>query len=847
MKKLIFTIWMLVLNISTVSTELNAQWIQISGPTNVSGIAYNGNFIFAGNSAGIFRSSNLGENWINTNNGSTIGTVNNLSTSGTLVYAGTYNGVFKSTNNGLNWISVNNGLTNLFITSLSPIDSFLFAGTPAGIFRSTDYGANWVMINNQLIFTSNIVRINDKLFATSQGIWYSTDYGSNWNLSGLLDTTIVSIALHGSKIFAGTSDWGIYISNDFGQSWIPGGLSEGHQRLTSIKTYGSRMIVGNYQGIGGSFTTTDYGQSWREFNEGFPNNLPYVNCMEIVNDQVFAGTDLSVWKRNLMILGNDVGISKINSPAKDSILNVGCITGTEIIPKITIENFGLNSQNNFFNVECKIEHNSFIIYSDVKQDTLSSLQSNVLSFQPFQIMPNDTGVYKIFAKTLLGNDTTFFNDTLSSIFRVENPHYGKEPYNGVLSYFFANSTNEASCSHNQPVYNWEDTTGSISLITNGIPVIPLSYGNIDNGVFNLGDIIPYPEFRFYGGHYSTVWVYTDGYIVFPRDYPYPSGFIYPFKSDLDFGDNDITGRNLKYSITPDKLILTYDRVPVKNSTADSEDYLSFQVIIIFNNDNIVFQYNIDATGSSFISKYNSNTLREHLVGIHYGVQYFDVGISYRNKNSSGVNVKVGPLFGSVSSLAVAFGSEESVLPTELVTFTSSVHENSVNLNWQTNWEINNFGFKIERLIEKGQWIEASFVKGNENSNEPKDYSFIDKNLVPGKYKYRLKQIDFNGSFEYFDLAGEVIIGIPVKYDLSQNYPNPFNPVTNLEFVISEPGYVSLKVYDVLGKEVKTLVNEIMQAGYFKVQFDGSSFSSGVYFYELRSGNFVSKKKMLLLK
>ncbi|MCB0729374.1 MAG: T9SS type A sorting domain-containing protein, partial [Ignavibacteriae bacterium] len=88
---------------------------------------------------------------------------------------------------------------------------------------------------------------------------------------------------------------------------------------------------------------------------------------------------------------------------------------------------------------------------------------------------------------------------------------------------------------------------------------------------------------------------------------------------------------------------------------------------------------------------------------------------------------------------------------------------------------------------------------------------------------------------------------PSSYRLFDNYPNPFNPVTNLEFGISELGFVSLKVYDILGKEVKTLVNEIKQAGNYKVQFDGSSFASGVYFYELRSGDFVARKRMVLLK
>ncbi|MBK8381213.1 MAG: T9SS type A sorting domain-containing protein [Ignavibacteria bacterium] len=130
---------------------------------------------------------------------------------------------------------------------------------------------------------------------------------------------------------------------------------------------------------------------------------------------------------------------------------------------------------------------------------------------------------------------------------------------------------------------------------------------------------------------------------------------------------------------------------------------------------------------------------------------------------------------------------------------------------------------------------------------PQDYSFTDKNLTTGKYKYRLKQIDFNGNFEYFELAEEVSIGIPDKYELSQNYPNPFNPVTNLEFGISKSGFVSLKIYDVLGKELVTLVNEIKEPGYYKIKFDAGNLASGVYFYRMTADDFVALKKFVVMK
>jgi len=145
------------------------------------------------------------------------------------------------------------------------------------------------------------------------------------------------------------------------------------------------------------------------------------------------------------------------------------------------------------------------------------------------------------------------------------------------------------------------------------------------------------------------------------------------------------------------------------------------------------------------------------------------------------------------------------------------------------------------------WSKAGFVKGNGTTNNTINYTFTDKNLQSGKYKYRLKQTDFNGNFKYYELSNEVTIGVPDKFYLSQNYPNPFNPTSNLGFGISKLGFISLKVYDSQGKEVAVLVNENKAPGYYNIQFDGSNLSSGVYYYRLESKGFVQTKRMMLLK
>ena len=341
-------------------------------------------------------------------------------------------------------------------------------------------------------------------------------------------------------------------------------------------------------------------------------------------------------------------------------------------------------------------------------------------------------------------------------------------------------------------------------------------------------------------------------IPFPVSIPSasaPKPAIFPFWYWCNFIDPEITGRNLKYKVTADKFIVTYDRVPIYNTIINTQDYLSYQVILEIGpgggteNGKITIQFDDSKSGTYFLNNYYNGNLNANTVGIQDA--YGTVGIQYRRSESLGNIPVCEPLFGS--SMAIAFGQTNETLPVELTEFFSLVNENNVTLSWQSNHEINNVGFQIERSTVKDQWTKAGFVEGIGNSNIPVEYCFTDKNLAQGKYLYRLRQVDYNGNLEYFYLSGEVYIGIPEKYELSQNYPNPFTPVTNLKFGIPEPGIVTLKVYDVLGKEVMTLLNEIKQTGYYRVQFDVSRFASGVYFHELRSGEFVSQKWMLLLK
>jgi hypothetical protein len=205
--------------------------------------------------------------------------------------------------------------------------------------------------------------------------------------------------------------------------------------------------------------------------------------------------------------------------------------------------------------------------------------------------------------------------------------------------------------------------------------------------------------------------------------------------------------------------------------------------------------------------------------------------------------------GQSTTSATGIITVQGVLPVELSTFTSNVSGRDVKLNWTTASEQNNAGFDIQRTTQNGNenWTKIGYVTGNGTKTTPTNYSFDDKKLNTGEYLYRLKQTDYNGNFEYFSLAGSVDISVPRKFDVSQNYPNPFNPVTKIDYSIPQSGLVTLKVYDILGKEVKTLINKNQETGYYTVGLDASSLASGIYFYTLQSGNAIITKKLMVIK
>lgn len=250
-------------------------------------------------------------------------------------------------------------------------------------------------------------------------------------------------------------------------------------------------------------------------------------------------------------------------------------------------------------------------------------------------------------------------------------------------------------------------------------------------------------------------------------------------------------------------------------------------------------------------------------------------IVYRN-TGSGWQYYAGPLDASGNPREVTVnvtgfsdwtvGSSNNELPVELTFFNGNFINNKVELKWATATEVNNYGFEIERNTlgsppfedfnnkpEEGGsiWKRIGFVNGHGNSNSPKSYLFADDKVPYGKVEYRLKQIDFDGSFEYSSII-KVNSDLINENKLNQNYPNPFNPSTNISFALPRSSNVRLEIYNVIGQLVRTLLSQNMEAGYYEVSWDsknnsGKKAAGGIYVYRLIANDFVQTRKMMLLR
>ena len=435
---------------------------------------------------------------------------------------------------------------------------------------------------------------------------------------------------------------------------------------------------------------------------------------------------------------------------------------------------------------------------------------------------------------------------------------------------------------NGPAYVWND----IAANPNAVQVTNWT-GTLDDGYTNA---IPIGfDFKFYGTNYSNIYLSTNGFLSFtaltssyftngtiPAS-DAPNNIIAPFWDDLD----GRTQGTVHYLSEPDKFTIQYTNWQKYSGTGS----LTFQVVLK-SNDRIMFYYNnLNATLTSATVglengagndglqvAYNAGYLANQLaVMLAADPEWLALNI-YNGTIYSGNSVNVGLLINTDGldlgdySMDMKITTNDPVNPlivvpitmtidnavsVELVSFNAELVDGNVVLNWSTATETNNSGFQVEKCQKsdvKGQteFNNLAFVNGKGTTTEKTFYSFTEKNEKPGTYLYRLKQIDFDGTFSYSSEIEIEVVG-PKDFALYQNYPNPFNPSTTIKFALPVKTNLILSVYNTLGERVAEIFKSEMEEGYHEMMFNASGLSSGIYFYKIESENFNSTKKMILMK
>jgi photosystem II stability/assembly factor-like uncharacterized protein len=723
------------------------------------------------------------------------------------IYAGTGNGgLYRSSDDGMNWIQVNIGYNlSHTVRAVLVTPDLLLIGCDGGLYyRPLSGGSSGLALQN-LNVTSLVRNTNGEIYAgTSGGIYKSTD-GINWISTGFT-TSIRCMAIINSNIYAGSSSGsgGVYRSTNNGASWSLFGLSS---LVRSITLHPNGNIFATTFGGVHKYS----GTSWTTAGlEGL--DVPDLsidgngNMYAATWEGVYKSTNLgSTWihlgfqqsitwsvkaVNNFVLAGRDGdGIYKTTDSGANWFLSSSGLTAARIW---TVES-GYNLLLAGASGGAYISTNSGTSW----KKTLDYQQGN--RFWAFYIN-SETEIYAggsngIYYSSDSGSEWTQIGLQGVSVKSIKK--------NLLNNYLFAGTTTG--------VYRSTDNGVSWSLVNGG-----LTNTNVNDLEILPGGLILAATGGGYGVYRST----NNGTIWLSANTGLTSTYIY----DLFL---DVTGK-LYAVASPAVFRSTNNGVSWSNYFSASLPNEYFYSVLI------------DPVGHKFIcgnaGYYYGTPEDEWLLGI----------IMQPNNIQSVIEDEDGYVYMATLGRGL-FKSSSSFIPVEFTSFTSRADGGVVELSWTTASETNNRGFEVERKSgSSNTWEMIGFVEGRGTSTEMNYYSYMDNLNIPGIIYYRLKQIDYDGTFSYSSET-EVEITAVSGYTLLQNYPNPFNPQTTIQYIIKDPGFVSIKVFDLLGNEAAELVNEFKTPGLYSINFDAKTMASGTYLYQLKTDAGVISRKLLLIK
>lgn len=737
-------------------------------------------------------------------------TLNDLEIAGSDLYVcGTGGILLKSTDMGATWIPLNSGVTTtLYQVEFLDNNTGYVVGASGVVLKTTDAGATWVTLpapTAQAIYSIDIVSA-DNIFigcsrtgTTTTGyskmVMKTTDGGATWVDISLADmgTTRGVDFLDANTGWACTQNSGkVYYTTDGGATWS-------FSTTNSLIVPNFVLFVNNTTGFvtnnnnGDIYKTTDGGLTWV---------AKTVDPEPMYQVFVSGNTMLAFGKYGNLHLSTDLG--ETWSPLGSTITRE---TLKKVYFKDNIGYAGGGSTNT-------ADLSGFMLRSDDGGNTWSKLPYN-FNFQVYSFCIQSPTVWYVGT-----GDNKLFKTTDAGLTFTQLT----QPVTGTTHDFnaieFADENTGYAAGSSGKIIKTTDAGATWNLLT-----FPSTSTINDMKVLDANTVIAAV------GATSTYRT-TDGGATWQAvDLGYSAGTIYC----LSFY-NQFYGLAAGYNSPNAIASLTTDGgatwTPVA-SLATFTGVTNLRAAVI---KDVNTWWLADLNGNIAFTKDAGATWTQAKKIVAHGLYSGALNNAFNNDKLYFV--------GSGGTILQGFGDPE--VPVELVSFSANVANNIVNLSWTTATELNNRGFEIERKYNNGNWEVIAFVPGKGTTTNISVYAYSDITSLSGKYSYRLKQIDFDGTYSYSSVV-EVNIGIPVQFSLSQNYPNPFNPNTTISFTLPKSEFVTLKVYNLLGEEVSTLVNGFMESGSYNQIFDASNLTSGTYFYQLKTDSYSDIKKMILIK
>ena len=787
------------------------------------------------------------------------------------VYAATPGGIYKSTDAGTNWTKVvNNGSSTAPRTDVTiAADGTIYttgssnSTANAGINKSTDDGVNWTSVSPTLPTTYGRTIIKTApsnsavVYFFNEGVdggtnvhnhqlWRSTDSGGTWNnISSVIPANTQTTAGLSNLDTQGGYDMLLSVKPDNPDFIIVGGVSIFKIADVTAANNADAATDLKAKHIGG-YGVTAYGtrNALGDFINHHPDN--HVGVFKPGSSVIFyCGNDGGI------ALANDITVTpNATPPATSTFWQTPIRTGLNV--------------SQFYSASIDKTNGSGFIAGGL-QDRGNWMARTTGSLQNWQEVSGGDGC---FAEIDPSGTNVFMSTTNGNIFRFAKSD-ATSPVTATTDMKPGTLTNPLFVNP----FDVDDNSGDIIYFAGGTTGQNTGIWRTTNASVETPTWSFFTNSNWATGQVSAIQVSTSGNanVLY---YGTSDGKVFRIDgantADLGTAPTNVTGGTF-----PSGGYVSSIAVDPANSA---------NVMVTFSNYNVARVWYSTDSGTSWtdvtgnLTGANSPSVRwAKMFSVSGTPHYFlatSTGVYYTTNLNGGSTTwtqEASTSIGNVVCVMLDYRSADntlivathgrgvfettiaSALPVELTTFAAAYIGDGVSLTWQTATEVNNYGFNVERgstsLTTGSQgitWETLGFVQGHGNSNSTKSYSFIDKNAPSGKVLYRLKQIDFDGKYEYSNVV-EVNVNALNRLELAQNFPNPFNPVTTINYTLPNVSKVKLVIYEVTGREVATLVNEFQSAGKHSINFNASRIASGVYYYRIQAGDIIQTKKMILMK